>query len=175
MRKLKMDEMGRKTIEEFKAAKKHPFVVVLDDIRSMNNVGAVFRNCDGFGVEKLYLCGYTPQPPHREITKSAIGAEEAMDWEHAPDVVELLLKLKADGYKIACIEQIDKSIPLQEFKTKPDEKWAIVLGNEVLGVADAAIALSDVALEIPQFGTKHSFNISVAAGITLYALVLGQG
>lgn len=174
MRKLKLDEMGRKTVDAFKAAEKHPFVVVLDDIRSMNNVGAVFRNSDAFLVEKLYLCGYTPQPPHREITKSAIGAEESMEWEHWPDIVELLLHLKAEGYKIACIEQIDKSVALQDFKTKPDEKWAIVLGNEVLGVAESAVALSDVALEIPQFGTKHSLNISVAAGIVLYALVLGQ-
>ena len=175
MRKLKLDEMGRKTVEEFKSAEKHPFVVVLDDIRSMNNVGAVFRNCDAFLIEKLYLCGYTPCPPHREITKSAIGAEQSVDWEHAADVVELLTRLKAEGYKIACIEQIEESVALQDFRTKPDEKWAIVLGNEVLGVAESAVALSDVALEIPQFGTKHSLNISVAAAVVLYALVLGQG
>jgi 23S rRNA (guanosine2251-2'-O)-methyltransferase len=173
VRKLKMDELGRKTVEEYKAAQKHPIVVVLDDIRSMINVGAVFRNCDAFLVEKLYLCGYTPTPPHREISKSALGAEEAVDWEHAPDIVALMHRLKAEGYKIASIEQTDGSVQLQTFQLAAEDKWAIVMGNEVDGVNAEVVALSDVALEIPQFGTKHSLNISVATGIVLYALVLG--
>lgn len=174
MRKLKLDELGRKSVEEFKAAKKNPFVVVLDDIRSMINVGTVFRNSDAFLIEKLYLCGYTPRPPHREITKSAIGAEESVEWEHCAEIVPLLERLKTEGYKIACVEQIEESIELQNFRTKPEEKWAIILGNEVDGVNPAAVSMSDVALEIPQFGTKHSLNIAVASGLVLYALVLGQ-
>lgn len=174
MRKLKMDELGRKTVEQYKAAEKHPIVVVLDDIRSMINVGAVFRNCDAFMVEKLYLCGYTPAPPHREITKSALGADEAVDWEHVTDIQALVARLKAEGYRIASIEQTDKSIPLQEFKPLDDDKWVIVMGNEVDGVNAAVVAASDLAVEIPQFGTKHSLNIAVATGIVLYALILGN-
>jgi 23S rRNA (guanosine2251-2'-O)-methyltransferase len=174
MRKLKMDELGRKTVEQYKAAEKHPIVVVLDDIRSMINVGAVFRNCDAFMVEKLYLCGYTPAPPHREITKSALGADEAVDWEHVTDIQVLVARLKAEGYRIASIEQTDKSIPLQEFKPLDDDKWVIVMGNEVDGVNAAVVAASDLAVEIPQFGTKHSLNIAVATGIVLYALILGN-
>lgn len=174
MRKLRLDELGRKTVEEYKAAEKHPIVVVLDDIRSMINVGAVFRNCDAFLVEKLYLCGYTPSPPHREITKSALGAEEAVDWEHAGDVLALVAALKAQGYRIASIEQTDASVPLHKFCLAEDEKWAIVLGNEVDGVNAEVVAGSDLAVEIPQFGTKHSLNIAVATGIVLYALTLGN-
>ncbi len=173
MRKLKMDELGRKSLEEYRAAEKHKLVVVLDDIRSMINVGAVFRNCDAFLVEKLYLCGYTPTPPHREISKSALGAEEAVEWEHAPDIVALIQDLRAQGYKIASIEQTDGSVQLQTFQMQADEKWVIVMGNEVDGVNAAVVSMSDVALEIPQFGTKHSLNIAVATGIVLYALVLG--
>jgi 23S rRNA (guanosine2251-2'-O)-methyltransferase len=175
MRKLKLDELGRKSVEEYKAAEKHPIVVVLDDIRSMINVGAVFRNCDAFLVEKLYLCGYTPAPPHREITKSALGADEAVDWEHVQDVKALVGRLKADGYKVASIEQTDRSVQLQDFKPADDEKWAVVLGNEVDGVNADVVANSDLAVEIPQFGTKHSLNIAVASGIVLYALVVANG
>jgi 23S rRNA (guanosine2251-2'-O)-methyltransferase len=173
MRKLKLDELGRKTVAEYKSAEKHPIVVVLDDIRSMINVGAVFRNCDAFLVEKLFLCGYTPTPPHREITKSALGADEAVDWEHAPDIIALMHRLRADGYKIASIEQTDGSVQLQTFQMAPGERWAIVMGNEVDGVNAEVVSMSDIALEIPQFGTKHSLNISVATGIVLYALVVG--
>jgi 23S rRNA (guanosine2251-2'-O)-methyltransferase len=173
VRKLKMDELGRKSLEEYKAAEKHPIVVVLDDIRSMINVGAVFRTCDAFLIEKLYLCGYTPTPPHREISKSALGAEEAVEWAHAADILALMEDLRAEGYKIASIEQTDSSVQLQTFQVQSQEKWVIVLGNEVDGVNAGVVAMSDVALEIPQFGTKHSLNISVAAGIVLYALVLG--
>jgi 23S rRNA (guanosine2251-2'-O)-methyltransferase len=166
-----MDELGRKTVEQYKNAEKHPVVVVLDDIRSMINVGAVFRNCDAFLVEKLYLCGYTPTPPHREITKSALGAEDAVDWEHAADIRLLVASLRAKGYKVASIEQTDGSIPLADFKPTDGERWVVVLGNEVDGVHPEVVAQSDVAVEIPQFGTKHSLNISVASGIVLYALV----
>lgn len=174
MRKLKLDELGRKTVEEYQAAEKHPIVVVLDDIRSMINVGAVFRNCDAFLIEKLYLCGYTPAPPHREISKSALGAEESVEWEHVQDILGLIVRLKNEGYRIASIEQTDGSVFLHEFKQKTDEKWVIVMGNEVDGVNAEVVSQSDIAIEIPQFGTKHSLNISVAAGIVLYALVLGN-
>jgi len=174
MRKLILDELGRKSVEEFKDAHKHPIVVVLDDIRSMINVGAVFRNADAFLVEKVYLCGYTPTPPHREISKSALGAEEAVEWAHAPDITTLIQQLKAEGYRIASIEQTDQSISLQDFVLGEGKKWAVVLGNEVEGVNPNVVALSDVAVEITQFGTKHSLNIAVATGIVLYALVLGN-
>ncbi len=171
---MKLDELGRKSVEEYKAAEKHPIVVVLDDIRSMINVGAVFRNCDAFLIEKLYLCGYTPAPPHREISKSALGAEEAVEWEHVANILELIPRLKAQGYRIASIEQTDGSVMLHEFQAKDDEKWVIVMGNEVDGVNAEVVSQSDIAIEIPQFGTKHSLNISVATGIVLYALVLGN-
>lgn len=174
MRKLKLDELGRKSLEEYKAAAKHPIVVVLDDIRSMINVGAVFRNCDAFLVERLFLCGYTPTPPHREISKSALGAELAVEWEHAPDVAGLVRRLKAEGYKVASIEQTEGSVQLQAFAMQPGEKWAVVMGNEVEGVNADVVALSDIALEIPQFGTKHSLNVSVATGIVLYAMVMQE-
>lgn len=174
MRKLKLDELGRKSVEEFKEAEKHKIIVVLDDVRSMINVGAVFRNCDAFLVEKLILCGYTPCPPHREITKSAIGAEEAVHWQHAPDLMACLEELRRDGYRIAVIEQTEGSVEIQDFHLEKGEKLAVVMGNEVEGVNAQAVEYADLALEIPQFGTKHSLNISVATGIILYALVLGS-
>lgn len=174
MRKLKLDELGRKSVEQYKLAEKHPIVVVLDDIRSMINVGAVFRNCDAFLVEKLILCGYTPTPPHREISKSALGAEEAVDWEHAQDILQVVHRYKTQGYKVASIEQTDQSIPLSAFRPADDEKWMLVFGNEVDGVNASVVAQSDVAVEIPQFGTKHSLNISVASGIVLYALICSE-
>jgi 23S rRNA (guanosine2251-2'-O)-methyltransferase len=171
MRKLKLEELGRKSVEEFKLAPKNPVVVVLDNVRSMHNVGAVFRNCDAFLVERLVLCGYTPRPPHREITKTAIGAEESVNWVHHADILDAIQMLRSEGYRIACAEQTSASLPLPLFSPKSDEKWAFVFGNEVLGVNPEVVGMVDLALEIPQAGTKHSLNVAVASGIVLYAAV----
>ena len=167
--KITLDQINRLTPEEFSEAPKNPIVIVLDDVRSMNNVGSVFRTADAFRVEKLYLCGITPTPPHRDIRKTAIGAEETVVWEHCPEIVLLLTKLKAEGYTLVAIEQTDNGTFLHQY-TPPNTKIAVIFGNEVEGVAQSAIDLSDTIVEIPQEGTKHSLNISVAAGIVLYDL-----
>lgn len=169
MRKLKLDELGRISPEEFKAAEKVPLIVVADNIRSMHNVGAFFRTADAFCIEKLYLCGYTPRPPHREITKTAIGAELTVNWEYRSEVTELIDELKALGAKIAILEQTDGSVDLADFQADESDKWVLVLGNEVEGVQQSVVERCDLAVEIPQFGTKHSLNVSVAAGIAMYA------
>lgn len=165
MRKLKNEELNRKTIEEFKGTKKIPLVVILDNIRSMNNIGSAFRTSDAFLVEKIYLCGITAQPPHREIQKTALGATESVDWEYRPETVSLVKELQHRGYKIAAVEQADKSIMLNEFEPSKDEKYALVFGNEVFGVEDQVLDLCDYCIEIPQLGTKHSLNVSVCMGI----------
>jgi len=175
MRRLKVEEMGRISVSEFKEAEKRPLVVILDNVRSMHNVGSVFRTADAFRLKKIYLCGITPRPPHREIRKTAIGATESVDWEYAADIEPVMTQLKGDGYQILALEQTDASQMLPEFSPAPDQPYALVLGHEINGVSDKALALTDVALEIPQFGTKHSLNISVAAGMALYALVFGTG
>lgn len=163
-----MDELNRLSKEEFKNIEKKKIIVVLDNIRSMHNVGSVFRTSDAFAIEKIMLCGITAQPPHREIEKAALGATESVDWEYHPNTLEIIKKLKAESYTIISIEQAENSIFLQDFKTKVDEKYAIVFGNEVEGVQQEVINVSDFCLEIPQFGTKHSFNVSVCAGIVLW-------
>lgn len=168
MKKLKNEELERLTIEEFKAQKKQPIVLVLDNIRSMNNVGSAFRTADAFLTEKIYLCGITAQPPHREINKTALGATDSVDWSYHKDILELLQELKKDGYKIISIEQADESIPLQDFLPYKDSKYCLIFGNEVFGVNEEVVAMSDTCLEIPQFGTKHSLNISVSIGIVLW-------
>lgn len=173
MRKLKLDELNRLSVEAYKTAEKNPVVVVLDNIRSRLNVGAVLRSADAFRVERVVLCGYTPAPPHRDITKSAIGAENSVDWQHRKDVVEVVEELKAAGYAIVSIEQCEGSGLLNEFVVEKGKKYAVVMGNEVEGVQQAVVDRSDACLEIPQFGTKHSLNVSVAAGIVLYAFVCG--
>jgi len=164
-----MDELGRLDAEGFRIAPKNPMVVVLDGIRSKNNVGAVFRSSDAFRVEKLYLCGFTPTPPDRDIAKTSLGAESSVEWEHAAEILPLIQKLASEGYKIVSVEQTIGSVMLPDFRPGPHEKYAIVLGNEVGGVEQSVIDLSDWVVEIPQYGTKHSLNISVAAGIVLYA------
>ncbi len=171
MQKLSMEEMDRLTVEDFKAADKFPYVIVLENIRSFNNVGSFFRTADAFRAEKIYLGGYTPTPPHREITKSAIGAELTVAWERIEDTLTLIESLKAAGYAIAAVEQAHGSLALQDFSPTIGEKFAFVFGNEVMGVSDEAMALANVCLEIPQFGTKHSFNVSVSAGIVLWQFV----
>ena len=172
MRKLSIDELNRMSVTDFKTAPKVPVTVILENVRSMHNVGSVLRTADAFRVEKVYCCGITPTPPHREIRKTAIGAEESVDWEKREDILPLIQELKDAGYMILSIEQVDQSVSLSSFEADPEGRYAVVLGHEIQGVSDAVIALSDYALEIPQFGTKHSLNISVATGIVLYKLIL---
>jgi len=167
MKKLSLSELNRITPEEFKKQTKIPVIVVLDNIRSMNNVGSIFRTCDAFAVEKLYLCGITATPPNKDITKTALGATESVEWEYAEKVEELVLSLKENNIKVYLVEQTDSSVFLNQFQFSK-EKMAIVLGNEVFGVTDALLPLCDGAIEIPQQGTKHSLNVTIAAGILLW-------
>lgn len=171
MRKLRVEEMGRLTVEEFKEAEKFPFVIVLDNIRSLANIGSFFRTADAFRAKKIVLCGYTQSPPHREITRSAIGAELSVAWEKSEFAVDAVKQLKAEGYQVWCVEQAEGSVMLQHFQPHDEKPCAFVFGNEVEGVADEVIAEADGCLEIPQFGTKHSFNVSVSAGIVLWEFV----
>ena len=170
MKKLSMDELGRVSTEEFKEQEKTPVVVVLDNVRSMYNVGSLFRTCDGFAVEALYLCGITACPPHKEISKTALGATESVCWKHFDSTVEAVNDLKAQGYTVLAVEQVDTSTLLQDYEPPADGRIAIVLGNEVFGVDDDVLDLCDGALEIPQAGTKHSFNVSVAGAIVIWEL-----
>jgi 23S rRNA (guanosine2251-2'-O)-methyltransferase len=171
MRKLSMDELGRKSVDEFKQADKTPVIVVLDNIRSMHNVGSVFRTSDAFLLEAIFLCGYTPQPPHRDINKTALGATETVDWIYYPTTIEAVEQLKLKGYKVFGIEQTEASISLEKFATDNHDRLAVVFGNEVEGVNAEVLKLCDGSIEIPQLGMKHSLNISVAAGIVLWEIV----
>lgn len=166
-----MEELGRVTPEEFKQQGKSPIVLVLDNIRSMHNVGSAFRTCDAFNVERLYLCGITATPPQKEISKTALGATESVEWEYAEDVVELASRLKSEGYSIVLVEQTDDSVMLQDFDFAQYEKVALFVGNEVFGISEELLPLCDAAVEIPQFGTKHSLNVAVATGITLWEAI----
>ncbi len=170
MRKLKNNELGRKNIAEFKTAKKTPILVILDNIRSLNNVGSVFRTSDAFLVEKIYLCGITATPPNKDIHKTALGATDSVDWEYVEDTLELIKELQKEGVKILSIEQAENSTKLHDFSPKAEDKYAVVFGNEVKGVQQGVVSASDYCVEIPQFGTKHSFNISVSVGIVLWDL-----
>ncbi len=168
MRKLRNKELNRLSVEEFKLTEKTPIVVVLDNVRSLNNVGSVFRTSDALCLEEIYLCGITPTPPHNDIHKTALGAEDSMLWSYHAEILEAVVKLKAKGYKVYCVEQALKSTSLLDFKPEPGQKIALVFGNEVKGVQQVIIDNSDGCIEIPQFGTKHSLNISVSAGIVLW-------
>ncbi len=168
MRKLSMDELGRMSAEEFNQAEKIPVCVLLDNVRSLHNVGSAFRTADAFRLEKIYLTGITGTPPHREIQKTALGATETVAWEYVEHPATALTNLKANGYKIVIVEQTTDSLPLHTFHTTGESKYCLVFGNEVHGVSDEAIACGDLALEIPQSGTKHSLNISVCLGIVLW-------
>jgi len=170
MRKLSMDELGRKSIEEYKQSAKTPVIAVLDNIRSMHNVGSVFRTADAFLIEAIFLCGYTPQPPHRDINKTALGATETVDWMFFTTTVAAVHELKNRGYKVYAVEQTEGSTSLEKFTVNPEEKMAVVFGNEVEGVNDEVLQLVDGSIEIPQSGMKHSLNISVAAGIVLWEI-----
>lgn len=171
-RKLTMDELNRMSVNEFKDSKKFPIIVVLDNIRSLSNIGSVFRTSDAFRIQSIYLCGITAKPPHREIHKTALSATESVDWEYFKTTEEAILKLKNEGFNVYAVEQVQDSIPLDKLKVSISEKYALVFGNEVAGVEDKIIALSDASVEIPQWGTKHSFNISVSVGIVLWDIVM---
>lgn len=171
MNKLSLENLNRLSVEAFKQAKKLPICIVLDDIRSMNNVGSVFRTSDAFRIEKIFLCGITAQPPHRDIEKTAIGATQSVEWEYSDDVVETITTLKNNGWKILAIEQAEESTLLNDFQPSIEEKYCIVMGNEVFGVNQEVMNACDICLEIPQFGTKHSLNISVATGIVCWDIV----
>ena len=168
MRKLKLDELNRATIPEFKAGQKLPVAVVMDNVRSMHNIGSIFRTSDGFAVEQVCLCGITAQPPHRDIEKTALGATQSIDWTYYTDTLQAVLKLRTEGFQIITIEQAENSTMLNTFIPNPNQKYALVFGNEVNGVSDDVMAMADTCIEIPQFGTKHSFNIVVSAGIVLW-------
>ncbi|WP_425656923.1 RNA methyltransferase [Tenacibaculum ascidiaceicola] len=170
MRKLKNSELGRKTVEEFKQTNKTPIIVVLDNIRSLNNVGSVFRTSDAFLIEKIYLCGITATPPNKEIHKTALGATESVDWEYVENTMDLVEKLQAENVKVLSIEQAENSTMLDTFTPKTDQKYAVVFGNEVKGVQQEVVSASDICIEIPQLGTKHSLNISVSCGVVLWDL-----
>lgn len=168
MSKLSMEDLNRLSVEEYKESGKNNFCLVLDDIRSMANVGSIFRTADCFLASKIYLCGITAKPPHREIEKTALGATESVDWEYRGDVLELIEDLKRGNWKIIPLEQVQNSVFLNEFVPISNEKYAFVLGNEVFGVKQEIIDAADTIVEIPQFGTKHSFNVSVSTGILLW-------
>ena len=168
MRKLKVTEMNRLTTEAFKASRKIPLVVVLDHVRSLNNVGSVFRTSDAFRVEAIYLCGITACPPHAEIHKTALGAEESVDWLYFKDTMEAVEKLKAEGYVVCAIEQAEGSTMLDKLVLDKTKKYAIVMGNEVKGVQQSVVDNCDLCIEIPQYGTKHSLNVSVTTGIVIW-------
>lgn len=168
MRKLKLDELNRATVDEFKAQDKLPVAMVLDNVRSMHNIGSIFRTSDGFAVQQICLCGITAQPPHRDIEKTALGATQSVNWTYFETPLQAVEKLRADGYKIIAIEQAENSLMLNTFTPSADEKYALIFGNEVNGVSDEVMQNIDACIEIPQFGTKHSFNIVVSAGIVLW-------
>ncbi len=173
MRKLKITELNRLELEAYKKESKTPLVVVLDNIRSMHNVGSVFRTADAFRLEGLCLCGISACPPQAEIHKTALGAEDSVDWQYFEETQEAVRELKAKGYKLLALEQAEQSLSLADFKAEQDKKYALILGNEVHGVQQSVIDLCDACLEIPQFGTKHSLNVSVASGIAIWQMVQG--
>lgn len=172
MQKTPNAALPRLTVEEFKNAEKHPFVIVLDNVRSQNNVGSVFRTADAFLCRAICLCGITATPPHRDIEKTALGATESVYWEYFDTTTEALEKLKTHGYRILAVEQTAQSVSLETASLDPENKYAFVFGHEVMGVSEEALALCDGAIEIPQFGTKHSLNIAVSAGIVMWHAVM---
>ena len=169
MRKLTMDELARKSVDEFKMSNKFPIIAVLENVRSAYNVGSVFRTADAFLIEAVYLCGYTAFPPHKEIRKTALGAEETVQWKHFQNTMDAIAELRAQDYSVYAVEQTEQSFKLNEFSS--DKKIAVVFGNEVTGVEEGTIAQTDGCIEIPQWGMKHSLNIATAAGIVLWELV----
>ncbi len=171
MRKIPNHELDRKSLQEFQeAATSSPFTLVLDSVRSAYNVGSIFRTSDAFLVERIYLCGISARPPHKEIRKTALGASDSVAWEHEQEILSVVEKLKNKGYQIIAIEQAEGSISLQDFEVQTDQKYALVFGHEVMGVSQEVMNLVDACIEIPQWGTKHSLNISVSVGVVLWDL-----
>ena len=170
MRKRLNEELGRKTVPEFRSSEKRPFVIVLDNVRSHNNIGSIFRTADAFLVEKIILCGITATPPHRDIQKTALGATESVAWEYQPSALQAVMKLKSEGYLIIGVEQVEGSSELQDFVPEEGKRYALIFGHEINGVSQEVVNISDAYVEIPQFGTKHSFNIAVSVGIVLWEL-----
>jgi len=175
MRKLAIEELNRISIEEFKAVGKIPVTVILDNVRSLNNIGSIFRTCDAFRVEKLYLCGITACPPHKDIHKTALGATDSVSWEYCEETTSIVRKLKSENYLVYSIEQAEGSTGLENMKLLAAKRYAVVFGHEVHGVEQAVIDISDACIEIPQAGTKHSLNVSVSAGIVLWEAVRQLG
>lgn len=175
MRKLLNDELDRLSPEEFKQAEKIPVWVVLDNVRSLNNIGSVFRTADAFRVEGIFLCGITATPPHREIHKTALGATESVQWEYRKETIEALEELKLKGCRILSVEQAEGAVMLDQIQLSGDQKYALVFGHEIRGVEQQVVDMSDYCIEIPQFGTKHSLNISVAAGIVIWEMFRALG
>ncbi len=171
MKKLLNEELNRKTIEEYKAAAKFPVTVILNNVRSLNNIGSIFRTCDAFLAERIILCGITATPPHREIAKTALGATESVDWNYIESTLEAVAKLKSEGYKVYAIEQAFNATLLNELMLSQNEKYAVIFGHEVRGVDQEVIDQCDGVIEIPQYGTKHSLNVAVSAGIILWEIV----
>lgn len=169
-RKLKNSELDRKSIDAFKEANKTPIIVVLDNIRSLNNIGSVFRTADAFLIEKIFLCGITATPPHKDIQKTALGATDTVIWEHHEKTEDVIKNLQENGVKILSIEQAEEAVMLQDFTPQKDTTYAIVFGNEVKGVQQSIVSMSDEVIEIPQYGSKHSLNISVSAGVVMWDL-----
>ncbi|MFT6440796.1 MAG: tRNA G18 (ribose-2'-O)-methylase SpoU [Salibacteraceae bacterium] len=170
-KKLKLEELNRISVSEFKSAEKFPVVVVLDNIRSAFNIGSIFRTADALAIESVYLCGITATPPHREIYKTALGASESVDWKYFQNTMDSISALKKNGFIILSLEQVEDSLMLDNFISTKDSKYAVVVGNEVDGVMQEVIESSDVCIEIPQYGTKHSYNVSVSAGIALWDII----
>ncbi|GBF21009.1 MULTISPECIES: RNA methyltransferase [Arenibacter] len=170
MRKLENSELDRLNVEEFKQVEKTPICIVLDNVRSLNNIGSVFRTADAFLIEKIYLCGITATPPHKDIHKTALGATDSVAWEHRESTMELLEELREEGYTSLAVEQAENAVMLNDFKVEENKKYALIFGNEVKGVSQEVVSASDLVLEIPQYGTKHSLNISVSVGIVVWDL-----
>ena len=168
MRKLKNSELERLEVAEFKQAEKSPIIVILDNIRSLNNIGSVFRTSDAFLIEKIYLCGITAQPPHNDIRKTALGSTDSVDWEYFENTLEVVKNLKSEKVVICAIEQAENATLLSDFKPQPNTTYAFIFGNEVKGVSQEVVDVSDIVIEIPQYGTKHSLNISVSAGVVIW-------
>ena len=170
MRKLLNSELERKTIEQFRVSQKMPVIIVLDNVRSQSNVGSVFRTADAFLVEAICLCGITAQPPHREIQKTALGATESVAWKYFTSTADAIKQLKIKGYMLIAVEQAEGAVKLQDLEPDPGKKYALIFGHEINGVDQAVVDMCDMCIEIPQFGTKHSFNIAVSAGIVLWEM-----
>lgn len=168
MKKVPNIALGRVSAEEFLTMARRPVVVVLDNLRSLNNVGSFFRTCDAFAAQAIYICGITPTPPHRDIHKTALGAELTMPWKYFPQTLDAIEELKGEEFTIVAIEQVEGATPLQDFRPRPGEKYALIFGNEVFGVAQEVVDRCDMAIEIPQQGTKHSLNVAVAGGVVLW-------